>query len=202
MIFFMIWCFFSQGIFHHDSVFGWPLIERTSVAVCGCYYRCVKHLMFAYGSNMDLDDLARWAQSKGLPTPRVFDHYVACLRGFERVWNYHSRARAGGAANVQPAEGCCVWGLVLEVDLETRHLIDRKEGHPDRYSRGEAPLVVELPQDGRTVRAWVYQVTPPHIRDELIPPTQAYLDLIIQSAIRHNFPPGAVEALQATPIRG
>jgi len=151
---------------------------------------------------MDLDDLARWARSKGLPNPRVFDHHLACLRGFERVWNYRSRARAGGAANVQPAEECCVWGLVLDVDLETRTLIDRKEGHPGCYSRGNEPLPVELPEDGRTVDAWVYQVTPAYIHDEFIPPTRAYLDLIIESAIRHNLPPGAVEALQATVCQG
>jgi gamma-glutamylcyclotransferase (GGCT)/AIG2-like uncharacterized protein YtfP len=151
---------------------------------------------------MDLDDLARWALSKGLPEPRIFAHHLAYLRGFERVWNYRSRARGGGAANVQPAEGSGVWGLVLEVDLETRNLIDRKEGHPERYSRADGPLPVELSQEGRTVQAWVYQVTRAYICDEIIPPTRAYLDLIIQSAIRYNFPPEAAEALQATACRG
>jgi gamma-glutamylcyclotransferase (GGCT)/AIG2-like uncharacterized protein YtfP len=151
---------------------------------------------------MDLDDLARWARSKGLPGPRILAHHLACLKGFERVWNYRSRARAGGAANVQPAEASGVWGLVLEVDLETRRLIDRKEGHPGRYSRGYDPLPVVLSQDGKAVQAWVYQVTEAHICDEIIPPTRAYLDLIIQSAIRHNFPSEALEALQATACRG
>jgi len=151
---------------------------------------------------MDLDDLARWALSKGLPRPRILAHHLACLRGFERVWNYRSRARAGGAANVQPAEGSGVWGLVLEVDLETRKLIDRKEGHPGRYSRGDDPLPVELSQEGRAVQAWVYQVTEAHICDEIIPPTRAYLDLIIRSALRYKFPSEAVEALQATACRG
>jgi len=151
---------------------------------------------------MDLNDLARWALSKGLPGPRVLAHHLACLRGFERVWNYRSRARGGGAANVQPAESSGVWGLVLEVDLETRKLIDRKEGHPGRYSRGDEPLPVELCQESRGVQAWVYQVTEPHICHETIPPTRAYLDLIIQSAIRYNFPSEALEALKATPCRG
>jgi len=151
---------------------------------------------------MDLDDLARWARSKGLPLPRVLAHHVACLHGFERVWNYRSAARAGGAANVRPAEESDVWGLVLEVDLETLELIDRKEGHPGRYSRGDEPLPVALCQEDRTVQAWVYQVTEAYIRPETIPPARAYLDLIIQSAIRHAFPSEALEALKATPCRG
>jgi len=151
---------------------------------------------------MDLDDLARWARSKGLPLPRVLAHHLACLHDFERVWNYRSEARAGGAANVRPKEANDVWGLVLEVDRETLWLIDRKEGHPGRYSRGNEPLPVEIFPEGRTVQAWVYQVTKAYIRHDTIPPARAYLDLIIQSAIRHNFPSEALEALQATPCRG
>ena len=150
---------------------------------------------------MDLDDLARWARSKGLSEPRIFAHHLAFLEGYERVWNYRSLARGGGAANVQPAQGGGVWGLALEVDLQTLELIDRKEGHPGRYSRGDDPLPVELWQDGRRVQAWVYQVTLPYICDEIIPPTRAYLDLIIQAAIRYKFPSQAIAALQATPCR-
>jgi gamma-glutamylcyclotransferase (GGCT)/AIG2-like uncharacterized protein YtfP len=149
------------------------LPEGVSVFESWCYDHRVRHLVFAYGSNMDLDDLARWALSKGLAEPRIFAHHLAHLGGFERVWNYRSRARGGGAANVQPAEGSGVWGLVLEVDLPTRNLIDRKEGHPGLYSRGDDPLPVELSQEGKTVQAWVYQVTPPYICDEIIPPTRA-----------------------------
>jgi hypothetical protein len=151
---------------------------------------------------MDLDDLARWALSKGLPEPQIFAHHLGYLEGFERIWNYRSRARSGGAANVQPAQGSGVWGLVLEVDLRTLSLIDRKEGHPGLYSRGNEPLPVALTQEGRTVQAWVYQVTLPYVCDEIIPPTRAYLDLIIHSAIRYNFPPQVVAALQATACRG
>ena len=95
-----------------------------------------------------------------------------------------------------------MWGLVLEVDRETRELIDRKEGHPGLYSRGDVPIPVELSQEGRSVQAWVYQVTEAYICDEIIPPTRAYLDLIIGSAIRYNFPAEAVEALKATASRG
>jgi len=148
---------------------------------------------------MDLGDLARWAEEKGYPAPGVLARHLAYLRGYERVWNYRSRARGGGAANVQSAEQGGVWGLALEVDEPTLRLIDRKEGHPGRYSRGDEPLLVELVHEGRAVQGWVYQVTDDFLCDEIIPPTRAYLELIVRSAHHHGFPSDALEALKATP---
>jgi hypothetical protein len=147
---------------------------------------------------MDMDDLARWAREKDYPEPRVLAHHLALLRGYVRVWNYRSKARKGGAANVQLAEEGAVYGLALEVDDATLELIDRKEGHPGRYSRGDSTVEVSLVHQERVVSAWVYQVTEAFLCSETIAPRREYLDLIIKSARRFGFPEKAIEDLERT----
>lgn len=149
---------------------------------------------------MDLDDLARWAGEKGFSSPRVLGHQLALLEGYERVWNYRSKARQGGAANVQPAKGARVYGLALEVDEATLALMDAKEGHPTRYSRGSAPVPVLLVDERRLVSAWLYQVTEAHLCADVIWPQRHYLDLIVSAARRYGFPAAALRALEETQV--
>ena len=151
---------------------------------------------------MDLKDLARWARVKGYDPPHVQTAQLARLNDFELVWNYRSKARKGGAANVRPAKGGVVWGVVLEVDVSTLEIIDTKEGHPGRYSRGEEPLDVEVVRDGRMVQAWVYQVTEAFLCDERVPPQKDYLEIILKAAREHGFPDEAIRSLEATPCSG
>ena len=75
--------------------------------------------VFAYGSNMHLPDLARWAAERGLPTPVVRCARVATLEGYALTWDYRSPTRRGGAANVRPAPGTSTPGVALQVDAPT-----------------------------------------------------------------------------------
>jgi len=157
-------------------------------------------VVFAYGSNMDFPDLTRWAIQMGRGTPNILEFDRAVLRDFERVWNYRSAARGGGAANVQPCPGAEVWGLALQVDGPTLALMDAKEGHPGRYSRGTAPLALYLPDRGTECAAWVYQVTPEFLIESGCPPTRAYLGLILQAAKKYDLPAEEIRRLEATVV--
>ncbi len=154
--------------------------------------------VFAYGSNMCLPDLARWLRAKGHRPPADLRPRPALLPGHRLVWNYFSPPREGGAANVEPCPGRALPGIVFDVDAELLAALDRKEGHPERYSRGDAPRTVELPAGG-TLDAWVYVVTPAWARAEPVPPRRAYLDLLVAGARAHGLPGWHVAELLATP---
>ncbi len=153
--------------------------------------------VFAYGSNMHLPDLARWIASRDLPPPRVQCLRLATLREHAIVWNYRSPGRRGGAANVAPAPGQAVPGVALLVDAATLHAIDRKEGHPARYSRGTTPKALEL-LTGGSMHAWVYEVTDAWRQPRQVPPRPEYLNLVIEGARRFGLPEWHLRILEAT----
>ena len=158
------------------------------------------HRVFAYGSNMNLADLVRWARLKGRPPPVIHAMYQAELRGMARCWNYWSTARNGGAANVCPDQESSVWGLILEVDEPTFLTMDLKEGHPNRYSRGTTQHRCWTPKADRYEEAWVYVVTPEFRVDGTVRPTAAYLKLVIDAAVEHQLPPHEIEQLRQTSV--
>ncbi len=147
---------------------------------------------------MDVIDLRRWLEGRGHPDPRLERVEVAYLSGYRLVWNYRSKARQGGAANVEPAEGRELPGLALQVDPPTLAGIDLKEGHPHRYRRGPKRAPVRL-ASGEHLRAWLYVVLPGFTEDALVPPRRAYLDLLLAAAERHAFPDWYVAELAGTP---
>src|SRR5262245_18783457 len=110
---------------------------------------------FAYGSNMNVDDLRSWFEKKGHKDARIERYERATLPEYRLVWNYFSHSRKGGAANVERFEGAALPGIALHVNTAGLAAIDRKEGHPKSYSRCDAPVTVQL-SDGTSVRAWLY----------------------------------------------
>jgi hypothetical protein len=154
--------------------------------------------VFAYGSNMNLGDLRRWLAERQFSEAGLLGAESAVLAGFQLAWNYRSLHRDGGAANMKEAPGASLPGLALAVDQVTLHAIDKKEGHPGRYCRGEQPRSVELVRGG-SVAAWVYQVSEPYLKPPPVWPRRAYLELIITAAREHDLPASYIADLEATP---
>ena len=154
--------------------------------------------IFAYGSNMHLGDLNRWFREHGYTAPTIHNLIPGVLENHRLVWNYRSKARSAGAANIWPQNNDEVHGVILEVDRTTFAGVDAKEGHPERYSRGEAPEPIRS-ADGSYLDAWVYRVTTALLRPEPIWPTREYLELILQAARDHSLPAWYQEKLRATP---
>ncbi|MGC6416828.1 MAG: gamma-glutamylcyclotransferase family protein [Bradymonadia bacterium] len=152
-------------------------------------------MIFAYGSNMHLADLNRWLQEQGGGVVGQFGVKVGRLLNYRLAWNYYSVSRGGGAANVVYAPRDQVWGILLPSDQGLLELIDQKEGHPVRYSRGDTPLLIHARAASSTTQAWVYRVTPEYERNEPCLPTQAYLDLVRESALHWGFDSNYVKRL-------
>ncbi len=160
--------------------------------------------VFAYGSNMDLDDLRRWFDEKRRPWGTLHRAVSATLPGFSLVWNFYSKTRKGGAANVRlnafeeaPSLGTPrLPGVALHVDAVMFDGIDRKEGYPHVYGRTE--VAVDL-STGERVDAWVYVLKSERESTDFVPPTTHYRGLLIRGARAHGLPEAHIEELERLP---
>jgi gamma-glutamylcyclotransferase (GGCT)/AIG2-like uncharacterized protein YtfP len=134
---------------------------------------------------MDLDDLRGWFSHQRLEPPQIVRSAVGVLEDHELTFNYYSRARQGGAANVEPARGREVYGLILWVDALTLAGLDVKEGAPHRYERRRVNTTCA---GGGLVRAWLYSVTPAYRSTHFVAPGARYLGLLTRAAEQHAFP--------------
>ena len=157
-------------------------------------------LVFAYGSNLDLPDLGRWLSGRGLAHLSLASASVASLPDWRLVWNYRSNVRRGGAANVEPAPGAVVWGAALSVDEALLAAFDVKEGHPRRYRRVLAPIALPAEGGGEGIlrQAWVYVVTSAYRSESVIPPTRAYLEIVLRGGRALGLPADYLARLAAT----
>jgi hypothetical protein len=89
-------------------------------------------------------------------------------------------------------------GVALLVSPETLGAIDKKEGHPAYYSRGETRVSAQL-ADGTSIDAWLYVAVPARCHSITVPPTRAYLDIIIRAAERVGLPAEHIAMLRTVP---
>lgn len=162
--------------------------------------------IFAYGSNMNLQDLGNWL--RGRKTPAEAEALVGRLKASAKlaildnhalVWNYHSPSRGGGAANIEERQGCHVCGVAFQVDQEWRDLFDCKEGHPSYYTR--VLRDVSLLHDTSTVPAWVYYANPCKVSRRPEWPTVEYKSVVLAGARCWNLPESYIQELEAVATR-
>lgn len=138
---------------------------------------------FAYGSNMSQKDLDIWCSNKGHPKINIIRPKIAKLKGYKIDFNYYSQTRQGGAANLMESPEDIVWGLLINLDEEDYKKISKKEGAPDYYY--EINIIVNVGK--KEVPAKSFKVVKNKEKDFQIP-TEKYLNLIIDSAVKYKFP--------------
>lgn len=137
---------------------------------------------FAYASNMNRRQMAQRAGA-------LAEEKLARLDNYEL--NFEKIARGGtGTANIAPAEGKTVWGVLYRVTEQQLKALDRFEGVPEHYRRSEVTVV---DGDGNKVAAQVYLAR--KVRKGL-KPDRLYLQRIIQGAEEHNLPADYIEELK------
>jgi len=145
--------------------------------------------VFAYGSNLNAQDLhAR----TGIVLKPIG---LAILPSYRLVFNYRSRTRGGGALSVSDVDAAqhAVAGVLFEVpDSSVLAAIDRKEGHPTRYTR--IPVTVEM--SGARVEAFTYITNPAHV-ETFVQPTDAYVSIVEQGYRDHGLDPAPLHAAAA-----
>ncbi len=147
-----------------------------------------KKLYFAYGSNMDEQELKGYIEKKEGNPALVSNPRWACLGNYKLVFNYYSPSRRAGAANIEPREGSRVEGVLWNIiDESVVHYIDLKEGHSKYYVR----IFVQVKDHSGSIHSDVltYQVIPEKRSNEHIPPKKSYVELMKRSAEKFGFSP-------------
>lgn len=140
---------------------------------------------FAYGSNLNARAVAEWCRHFGhrapaLKTgrPAVLDNYRLCFPIFSEYWS-------GGIADIAYDPGKYVAGALFdlsEVDLKVLDLkVGRKlDGEKETGVYRRLEVKVSPLGKGEPVQAMTYQGV--NIEKYHIPPTQHYMELVIQGA--------------------
>lgn len=150
-------------------------------------------LYFAYGSNMNQDDLRKWCERKGLQiileNPRVVK-----LAGYKLRFTHYSKCREGGVADIVKPEGTEnveVYGVLFEIDENSLLNLDVKEGVKDKIYR-RIPVGVST-ENEVFKEVETYEV----VEKGKYAPNPAYLDIIIEGAKRYKLPGRYISDLES-----
>jgi cation transport regulator ChaC len=154
---------------------------------------------FAYGSNMDKDDLDAWCRAKSKPEISSAGASPAVLRDFRLCFNYYAESRGGGAANIMESLGDRVCGLLLKITETDLGVIRTKEVWPSHYR--EIEIDVETLTGIVIPNVKTFKVVKALERPRHQPPTRHYMELIIRAARRYRFPAEYVEYLESIEVK-
>jgi cation transport regulator ChaC len=154
---------------------------------------------FAYGSNMDEQDLRAWCLSRGCKIPEMILIGKAFLKDYELTFNCYSRIRKGGVANIMPKSSVCTHGLLFNISNDDIEILRKKEGYPKCYE--EIPVSVNF--SGQFIKdVTTYKVLKSKEISSHQKPTDAYMNLIISNARKFNLPNNYISFLLDIPTQG
>jgi len=137
---------------------------------------------FAYASNMNRGQMAQRAGALAEEKNARLDNYEL---------NFYKIARGGtGTANIVPAEGKTVYGVLYRVTEQQVKALDRFEGVPEHYRRSEVTVV-----DGAANKTAAQVYLARKVRKGL-KPDRLYLQKIIEGAEEHGLPADYIEGLK------
>ncbi len=138
---------------------------------------------FAYGSNMNR------AQMKSR-AGQILEEQQGKLENYEMLFN--KKARGGSAtANIRPAPGKTVYGVLYKIAESALRALDRFEGVPEHYRRVE---VTVTDPTGKKLAAHAFIATKV---EKGLRPAAHYLQTILDGAAEHGLPPEYVDQIRA-----
>jgi cation transport regulator ChaC len=139
---------------------------------------------FAYGSNMSRAQMRSRAGE-------VLEERPARLENYELLFN--KKARGGSStANIRPAPGKTVEGVLYKIQESAFRSLDRFEGVPAHYRRIEANVT---DREGKKYAAQAYIATKV---EKGLHPASHYLQVILEGAGEHDLSAEYIEGIKAT----
>ncbi len=137
---------------------------------------------FAYGSNLDAEQMRdRCPTSRGL--------FRARLDGYRLDFTHLSLRWGGGAADVVPQVGECVWGVLYELASQDLTRLDRFEPGYERV------LVSVRDDESSAHQALTYVVR----EKQILRPTQVYLEKMMRWGQHWRLPEEYLSHLSSFP---
>lgn len=140
-----------------------------------------RELYFAFGSNMDQDQMVRRA-------PSAVPEAVGFLPNTRLAFNRRGSYRPGGVASIEPQEGSRVYGVVYTVSGADFMALDEAED-PEAYRRTDREVIG---LDGVSYLCHVYEAIPEGTFD----PDPDYLHLLVSAAQEAGLPKDYLEELE------
>ena len=140
-----------------------------------------KRLYFAYGSNINLEQMAVRCPAAQVVGPAVLDGYELLFRG---------NRRGAGVATIEPLPGSQVHGLLWKLTPECEQSLDVYEGYPRLYEKED---ITVRTGDGQDVAVMAYIMTGELWRDPAIP-SPAYYGGILEGYRQNGLPVPELEA--------
>lgn len=143
---------------------------------------------FAYASNMNR------AQMKSR-AGQILEEQPGRLENYELVFNKKLRGGVAGA-NLRPAQGKVVEGVLYKIPESALRNLDRFEGAPEHYRRIE---VTVLAGNGQKIAAQAFLATKV---EKGLRPAPHYLKTILDGAAEHGLPAHYIESIKASAEAG
>jgi len=145
-------------------------------------------LYFAYGSNINLEQMAVRCPAATPVCPVALDNYRLAFRG---SFNF------SGVATIIPAQGEKVYGLLWRITPACEQALDRYEGYPRLYGKEQ---VTVRDRNGQQYPVMVYIMAREFCLDPA-EPSQSYFSGIVQGCKQNGIPVRPLfEAAQCTRI--
>jgi gamma-glutamylcyclotransferase len=143
---------------------------------------------FAFASNMNRAQMHSRAGE-------ILEERPGQLENYELVFNKKVRGGTAGA-NIRPAPGKAVLGVLYKINESAFRNLDRYEGAPQHYRRIEVEV---RDANGQTVAAQAFIATKV---EKGLRPAPHYLKTILDGAAEHQLPADYVERIKAAAATG
>ena len=145
---------------------------------------------FAYGSNMNLDQMRERRVS-------YENSRRALLRDYKLGFTKTSKRYNAGVADIVESKGNFVEGVLYEVTEEGMANLDKFEGiEQNVYKRVKVVVQLESGEELETITYKIINEDKP-----FIPPAKEYMDKIIKGAETHRLSKNYIQKLKAIPLK-
>lgn len=131
-------------------------------------------LYFAYGSNLDLNQMAYRCPDAKVVEPVTLDNYELLFRG---------------CATIAPKEGSVVHGLIWEITPQCERTLNLYEGFPAFYDKEQ---ITVRTKSGKQITVMAYVMTEKY-KEEPALPSPSYYNGVRQGFLQNGLPLEALE---------
>lgn len=153
---------------------------------------------FCYGSSLDAEHFASWANEHGYGGRTLGEGHAAMLSDYVLEITVPSRYWMGAVGTLAPRRGGAVWGVLHTLANDDAEMIRHKEGVVTGLYR-EIDVEVEIGAGPTTtmqlVRGHTFIAAPDRVASDPPPPSRRWLECVLRGARAHALPDAWMQEL-------